>query len=93
MSDDETIDRGTSAERATLLIAVPSASLAFTLAFNLGAFDTIFFDAVFTMWVIATIVLFGSMVSKLPPPELARAPRAVRSFHLDLGCLHRGSVR
>lgn len=67
MSDGETIDRGTSAERATLLIAVPSASLAFTLAFNLGAFDTIFFDAVFTMWVVATIVLFGSMVSRLPP--------------------------
>jgi len=58
---------GTTAERATLLIAVPSASLAFTLAFNLGAFDTIFFDAVFTLWVIATVVLVGSLVSKLPP--------------------------
>lgn len=67
MSDGEKIDRGTSAERATLLIAVPSASVAFTLAFNLGAFDTIFFDAIFTVWVIATIVLVGSLVSKLPP--------------------------
>ena len=58
---------GTSAERATLLIAVPSASVAFTVAFNLGAFDTVFFDALFTVWVIATIVLVGSLVSTLPP--------------------------
>ena len=58
---------GTTAERATLLIAVPSASVAFTLAFNLGAFGTVFFDAIFTAWVIATIVLVGSLVSKLPP--------------------------
>ena len=41
--------------------------MAFTLAFNLGAFGTVFFDAIFTAWVIATIVLVGSLVSKLPP--------------------------
>jgi hypothetical protein len=58
---------GTTAERATLLIAVPSASVAFTLAFNLGAFGTVFFDAIFTAWVIATLVLVGSLVSRLPP--------------------------
>lgn len=72
MSDEPTAGTdgaglGTTAERATLLIAVPSASVAFTLAFNLGAFGTVFFDAIFTAWVIATIVLVGSLVSKLPP--------------------------
>lgn len=58
---------GTTAERATLLITASSASVAFMLAFNLGAFNTIFFDQLLTVWVLATIVLVGSLVSNLPP--------------------------
>jgi len=54
-------------ERAALLIAVPSASIAFMLAFNLGAFGEIFFEQILTVWVIATIVLVASFFSKLPP--------------------------
>ena len=64
----ETADRyGTPAERATLLISVASASVAFILAFNLGAFGEIFFDQIFTVWVTSTIVLVGSIFSRLPP--------------------------
>jgi hypothetical protein len=71
LSNPETdVSRGTSADRAALLIAVPSASVAFMLAFNLGAFDTIFFDAVFSVWVVSTLVLVGSLVSRLPPQHL-----------------------
>jgi hypothetical protein len=54
-------------ERAALLIAVPSASIAFMLGFNLGAFGEIFFEQILTVWVIATIVLVASFFSKLPP--------------------------
>jgi len=64
----ETADRyGTPAERATLLISVASASVAFMLAFNLGAFGEIFFDQIFTVWVTSTIVFVGSIFSRLPP--------------------------
>lgn len=63
--DDTT--RVTSAERAALLIAAPSASVAFTLSFNLGAFDAIFFEAIFAVWVVATLVLVASLLSQLPP--------------------------
>jgi len=56
-----------STERATLLILVPSASLGFALAFNLGAFGVVFFDQILTVWVIATIVLVASLVSAIPP--------------------------
>ena len=64
----ETADRyGTPAERATLLISVASASVAFMLAFNLGAFGGIFFDQIFTVWVTSTIVFVGSIFSRLPP--------------------------
>lgn len=62
---------GTTAERATLLITASSASVAFMLAFNLGAFDRIFFDQLLTVWVLATVVLVGSLVSKLPPQNWA----------------------
>ena len=58
---------GTSVERATLLILVPSASVGFALAFNLGAFGTVFFDRILAVWVMATIVLIASLVSDLPP--------------------------
>ena len=48
----ETADRyGTPAERATLLISVASASVAFMLAFNLGAYGEIFFDQIFTVFI------------------------------------------
>ena len=62
---------GTTAERATLLITASSASVAFGLAFNLGAFNRIFFDQLLTVWVLATIVLVGSLFSKLPPQNWA----------------------
>jgi len=72
MSDSfDTIDQanryGTPPERATLLISVASASVAFMLAFNLGAYGEIFFDQIFTVWVTSTIVFVGSVSSKLPP--------------------------
>jgi F0F1-type ATP synthase membrane subunit a len=57
----------TASDRAALLIAVPSALLAFWIGFNLGAFDDIFFDQVLAVWVVATIVLVASLVSNLPP--------------------------
>lgn len=69
-SPETDVSRGTSADRAALLISVPSASVAFMLAFNLGAFDTIFFEAVFSVWVVSTLVLVGSLVSRLPPQHL-----------------------
>ena len=57
----------TPSDRATLLITVASASVAFTLGFNLGAFGVIFFDQLLTVWVIATVVFIASIVSDLPP--------------------------
>jgi hypothetical protein len=54
-------------ERATLLILVPSASVGFALAFNLGAFGVVFFDRILAVWVMATIVLVASLVTSLPP--------------------------
>lgn len=54
-------------DRAALLITVGAGSIAFTLGFNAGAFNTIFFDVYLGIWVLATAVLVGSLVSKLPP--------------------------
>lgn len=54
-------------DRATLLIVVPAASVAFALAFNLGAFGVVFFDRILTVWVMATLVLVASLLTKLPP--------------------------
>ena len=54
-------------DRATLLITVASASVAFVLGFNLGAFGVIFFDQLLTVWVISTIVFVASIVSDIPP--------------------------
>ncbi len=66
--DLTTQDRyGTPAERATLLIAVASSSVAFMLAFNLGAYGEVFFDQIFTVWITATIVFIASIISRLPP--------------------------
>ena len=61
---------GTTTERATLLITVTAASVAFGLGFNLGAFDAVFFDALLAMWVVATVVLIGSFLTRLPPQYL-----------------------
>ncbi len=65
---DDSADRyGTPAERATLLISVASASVAFMLAFNLGAYGEVFFDQIFTVWIASTLVLLGSIFTRLPP--------------------------
>lgn len=54
-------------DRATLLVTVGSATVAFMLGFNVGAFGVIFFDQLLLVWVIATIVLVASIISDLPP--------------------------
>lgn len=64
-------ERATAADRAALLIAVPGATVAFGLGFNLGAFDEIFFDAILAVWVIATLVLAASFFTRLPPRHWA----------------------
>lgn len=71
MSDDDTIQDTATEDRAALLIAVPSASIAFMLAFNLGAFGEVFFEQVFTIWVMTTIVLVASFLTPLPPKHWA----------------------
>lgn len=60
-------ETATVSDRAALVIAVPAALLAFWIGFNLGAFDEIFFDQVLGVWVVASVVLVASFVSKLPP--------------------------
>ena len=62
----------TPADRATLLVAAGSASVAFMVGFNLGAFRIVFFDQLLTVWVIATIVFVGSIASDLPPSTWPR---------------------
>ena len=57
----------TASDRATLLITAGSASVAFAVGFNLGAFGVVFFDQLLTVWVIATVILGASIVSNLPP--------------------------
>jgi len=59
-------------DRATLLITAGSATVAFTIGFNLGAFGVIFFDQLLTVWVIATIILFASIFSDIPPDTWPR---------------------
>ncbi len=54
-------------DRATLLVTVASATVAFMLGFNVGAFGIVFFDQLLLVWVIATIVLVASIISDLPP--------------------------
>ncbi len=62
----------TPSDRATLLIAAGSATFAFMLGFNLGAFNVIFFDQLLLVWVISTIVLIASIISDLPPQTWPR---------------------
>lgn len=57
----------TPSDRATLLITAGSATVAFGVGFNYGAFGVVFFGQLLAIWVIATIVLIGSLVSDLPP--------------------------
>ena len=59
-------------DRAALLIAAGSATVAFTVGFNLGAFGVVFFDQLLVVWVVATIVLVASIVSDLPPATWPR---------------------
>lgn len=73
MTEDRTIAATpTPSQRATLLVAVGSATVAFMLGFNGGAFGVIFFDQLLIIWVIATIVFVGSIVSDLPPSTWPR---------------------
>jgi len=65
MADEQ--QTGTPSDRATLLVAAGSATVAFMLGFNFGAFDRIFFDQLLTVWVIATVVFIASILSDLPP--------------------------
>ncbi|MGI9643482.1 MAG: hypothetical protein ACR2N9_11975 [Acidimicrobiia bacterium] len=59
----------TPSDRATLLIAVGSASIAFMVGFNYGAFGVIFFEQVFTVWVISTIVFVASVFTRIEPND------------------------
>lgn len=63
---------GGPSDRATLLITAGSATVAFSVGFNYGAFGVIFFGQLLTIWVISTIVLVGSLVSDLPPDTWPR---------------------
>jgi hypothetical protein len=58
---------GTPSDRATLLITAGSATVAFSVGFNFGAFGVVFFGQLLAVWVVATVVLVGSLVSDLPP--------------------------
>ena len=62
----------TPSDRATLLITAGSATVAFAVGFNMGAFGVIFFGQLLAIWVIATVVLVGSLVSDLPPDTWPR---------------------
>jgi len=57
----------TPSDRATLLITAGSASVAFAVGFNVGAFGVVFFDQLLTVWVIATVILVASILTDLPP--------------------------
>ncbi|GAB91819.1 hypothetical protein GORHZ_150_00160 [Gordonia rhizosphera NBRC 16068] len=75
--------------RATLLIAAGSGAVAFAIGFNLGAFGEVFFDQVFTVWVVATIVFVGSLIADLPPRTwLRRLVLLVPSLWLLVSWLH-----
>jgi hypothetical protein len=54
-------------DRATLIIAVATATGAFAIGFNFGAFDVVFFDALQSIWVISSIVLVASFITNLRP--------------------------
>jgi hypothetical protein len=62
----------TPTNRATLLITAASATVAFSVGFNFGAFGVVFFGQLLAIWVISTVVLVGSLVSDLPPATWPR---------------------
>ncbi|MGI9666210.1 MAG: hypothetical protein ACR2N2_03795 [Acidimicrobiia bacterium] len=64
VQDDSAPD---TANRAALLIVAGSSTIAFMLGFNFGAFGEVFFEQVFAVWVLATVVLVASIVAPLPP--------------------------
>ena len=62
----------TPSDRATLLITAGSATVAFSVGFNLGAFGVVFFDQLLTVWVVATVILVASVFSNIPPDTWPR---------------------
>ena len=62
----------TPSSRATLLITAGSATVAFSVGFNLGAFGVVFFDQLLTVWVAATVILVASIFSDIPPDTWPR---------------------
>ncbi|MGI9643179.1 MAG: hypothetical protein ACR2N9_10385 [Acidimicrobiia bacterium] len=72
VSPPEDTSTASPSDRATLLIAVGSASVAFMVGFNYGAFGVIFFEQVFTVWVIATIVFVASIFTRIEPNDWPR---------------------
>ena len=72
VSPPEDTSTASPSDRATLLIAVGSASVAFMVGFNYGAFGVIFFEQVFTVWVIATIVFVASIFTRIEPNDWSR---------------------
>ena len=76
------------ADRATALIMVATSGVAFSVAFNFGAFDQIFFDRLFALWVLATAVLIASFVTSVGPKQpWARLALLLPSFWLVLESL------
>ncbi len=56
---DKSFDKAGKTLRTFVLSSVAIATSVWGIAFNLGAFKTIFFDDLFTVWVVATAVLLA----------------------------------
>ncbi|MGI9586088.1 MAG: hypothetical protein ACR2N7_10910 [Acidimicrobiia bacterium] len=69
--DPETSDASL-ASRATVLITAGSGSIAFMLGFNYGAHGVVFFEQIFTVWVVATVVLVASVFTRVEPRTWGR---------------------
>lgn len=59
---DTTLENTGKAVRTFVLCSVAVATSVWGIAFNLGAFGTVFFDDLFTVWVVATAVLLGLLI-------------------------------
>lgn len=59
---DKTFDNAGKTLRTFVLSSVAIATSVWGIAFNLGAFKTIFFDDLFTIWVVATAVLLALLL-------------------------------
>ena len=66
-STDSLAFEGRASDRAAVLIAAGASAVAFMVGFNYGAFDSVFFDQIFTVWVVSTILFAASFVTRLPP--------------------------